>query len=90
MTGAFATGKVDYYLLENVPWTMYYDGPRAMHGAYWRAMFGYEQPHGCVNLSIGDSHWLYDWAVVGDWVYVWDPSGKTPTDPEFYKESAAF
>jgi lipoprotein-anchoring transpeptidase ErfK/SrfK len=90
MTGAFATGKVDYYLLENVPWTMYYDGPRALHGAYWRAMFGYEQSHGCINLSVGDSHWLYDWANVGDWVYVWDPSGKTPTDPEFYKQSGAF
>ncbi len=90
MTGAFATGKTDYYLLENVPWTMYYDGPRALHGAYWRAMFGYEQSHGCVNMSVGDSHWLFDWAAVGDWVYVWDPSGKTPTDPEFYKESAAF
>jgi len=90
MTGSFATGKVDYYLLEDVPWTMYYDGPRAMHGAYWRAMFGYEQSHGCVNLSIGDSHWLYDWAAVGDWVYVFDPSGETPTDPEFYKLSAAF
>lgn len=90
MTGAFATGKVDYYLLEDVPWTMYYDGPRALHGAYWRAMYGYEQSHGCVNLSIGDAHWLYDWANVGDWVYVWDPSGKTPTDPEFYKEGLAF
>jgi lipoprotein-anchoring transpeptidase ErfK/SrfK len=90
MTGAFATGKTDYYLLENVPWTIYYDGPRALHGAYWRAMFGYEQSHGCVNLSVGDSHWLFDWSEVGDWVYVWDPSGKTPTDPEFYKGSAAF
>ncbi len=90
MTGAFATGKVDYYHLENVPWTMYYDGPRALHGAYWRAMFGYEQSHGCVNLSIGDSHWLYNWAEVGDWVHVVDPSGNTPTDPEFYKGSAAF
>ena len=90
MTGSFATGKVDYYLLEDVPWTIYYDGPRALHGAYWRAMFGYEQSHGCVNLSVGDSHWLFDWANVGDWVYVWDPSGQTPTDPEFYKGSVAF
>ena len=90
MTGSFATGKTDYYFLENVPWTIYYDGPRAIHGAYWRAMFGYEQSHGCVNMSVGDSHWLYDWANVGDWVYVWDPSGKTPTDPEFYRGSAAF
>ena len=85
MTGSFASGKTDYYLLENVPWTMYYDGPRALHGAYWRALFGYELSHGCVNISVGDAHWLYDWAVVDDWVYVWDPSGATPTDPEFYK-----
>ena len=90
MTGAFATGKTDYYLLEDVPWTMYYDGPRALHGAYWRALFGYEQSHGCVNLSITDAHWLYDWAEVGDWVYVYDPSGATPTDPSFYTVNAAF
>lgn len=90
MTGAFATGKTDFYLLEDVPWTMYYDGPRALHGAYWRAMFGYEQSHGCINLSVGDAHWIYDWADVGDWVYVWDPSGETPTDPSFYAVNAAF
>ncbi len=90
MTGAFQTGKVDYYLLEDVPWTMYYDGPRALHGAYWRSKFGSELSHGCINLSVGDSHWLYDWASVGDWVYVWDPSGLTPTDPSFYEGSSAF
>ena len=90
MTGAFATGKTDYYLLEDVPWTMYYDGPRALHGAYWRALFGYEQSHGCVNLSITDAHWLYDWADVGDWVYVYDTSGATPSDPSFYTVNAAF
>ena len=90
MTGAFAPGKVDYYLLEDVPWTMYYDGPRALHGAYWRAIFGYEQSHGCVNLSVGDAHWLFNWASEDEWVYVWDPSGQTPTDPEFYQSGIAF
>ncbi|MCD6576482.1 MAG: L,D-transpeptidase [Anaerolineaceae bacterium] len=90
MTGSFEAGKADYYLLENVPWTMYYDGPRALHGAYWRVMFGFELSHGCVNMSIGDAHWLYDWAVVGDYVYVWDPSGSTPTDPAFYQKGVAF
>ena len=90
MTGSFAAGKVDYYLLEDVPWTMYYDGPRALHGAYWRALFGYEASHGCVNLSVGDAHWLYNWADIGEWVYVWDPSGETPTDPAFYTVNAAF
>ena len=89
MTGAFAADKSDYYYLENVPWTMYFDQNRALHGAYWRALFGYPQSHGCVNLSVADSHWLYDWANVGDWVYVWDPSGKTPTDPSFYGKGGA-
>ena len=79
----------DYYYLEDVPWTMYFDEARALHGAYWRTLFGYPQSHGCVNLSPGDAHWLFDWAHVGDWVYVWDPSGKTPTDPSLYGQGGA-
>jgi len=86
MQGSFADGKTDFYYLENVPWTLYYDGARAIHGAYWRTYFGYEQSHGCVNLSVGDAHWVYEWAQLGDWVYVYDPSGRTPTDPSYYKE----
>jgi lipoprotein-anchoring transpeptidase ErfK/SrfK len=78
----------DFYYLENVPWTMYFDGARALHGAYWRTRFGYPQSHGCVNLSIGDSHWLFNWAVEGDWVYIHDPTGQTPTDPSFYTGGA--
>lgn len=78
----------DYYYLDNVPWTMYYDGARALHGAYWRTRFGYPQSHGCVNLSVGDSRWLFEWAVEGDWVYVHDPSGLTPTDPSLYPNYA--
>ncbi len=89
MTGAFNGDKSDYYHLADVPWTMYFDKARALHGAYWRAFFGYPQSHGCVNLSIGDSKWLYDWAHEGDYVYVWDPSGATPTAPAFYGEGGA-
>ncbi len=78
----------DFYYIEDVPWTMYFDGPRALHGAYWRTRFGYAQSHGCVNLSVGDAHWLFDWAHEGDWVYVHDPTGQTPTDPSFYHGGA--
>jgi hypothetical protein len=78
----------DFYFLENVPWTMYFDGPRALHGAYWRTRFGYPQSHGCVNLSVGDAHWLFNWAHEGDWVYVHDPTGQTPTDPSKYTAGA--
>ena len=78
----------DYYYLDNVPWTMYFDKARAMHGAYWRTRFGYPQSHGCVNLSVGDAHWLFNWAHEGDYVYVHDPSGLTPTDPALYHDWA--
>lgn len=78
----------DFYYLDNVPWTMYFDGARALHGAYWRTRFGYPQSHGCINLSVGDSHWLFNWATVGDWVYVHDRTGLTPTDPALYTGGA--
>ncbi len=78
----------DFYYLEDVPWTMYFDQARALHGAYWHNFFGYVFSHGCVNLSVGDAHWLYNWANVGDSVYVYDPSGKTPTDPALFGNGA--
>ncbi len=89
MSGAFEADRSDYYYLQDVPWTMYFDQARALHGAYWRAWFGYEGSHGCVNLSLGDSQWLFKWANEGDWVYVWDPSGETPTDPSYYGAGGA-
>jgi hypothetical protein len=89
MSGAFEADRADYYYLEDVPWTMYFDQARALHGAYWHNSFGYERSHGCVNLSPGDARWLYSWASVGDFVYVWDPSGQTPTDPSLYTAGGA-
>ncbi len=82
------SNPTDFYYLDNVPWTMYFDKARALHGAYWRTRFGYPQSHGCINLSIGDSHWLFNWAREGDYVYVHDPSGLTPTDPALYHDWA--
>lgn len=89
MSGSFTADHSDYYYLEDVPWTMYYDHARALHGAYWRTAFGFPQSHGCINLSPEDAHWLFNWAKIGDWVYVWDPSGKTPTDPSYYGDGGA-
>jgi len=88
MSGAFEADRSDLYYLEDVPWTMYYDEARALHGSYWRTYFGYPQSHGCVNLSPGDANWLFQWAEEGDWVFVYDPSGNTPTDPDFYGPGA--
>lgn len=89
MSGSFEADRSDYYYLEDVPWTMYFDEARAFHGTYWHNRFGSVRSKGCANLSSGDSQWLFNWAEVGDWVYVWDPSGETPTDPSLYSAGGA-
>jgi hypothetical protein len=60
MSGAYQ--QPDFYFLQEVPWTQYFDGDIALHGTYWHDGFGYRQSHGCVNMSIIDAKWVYDWA----------------------------
>jgi hypothetical protein len=88
MSNEEEANRPGYYYLEDVPWTMYFDEKRALHGAYWHNGFGYSRSHGCVNLSVGDSHWLYNWANLDEIVYVYDPSGQTPTDPSLFGTGA--
>ena len=88
MQGSFEADRSDYYYLEEVPWTMFFDQSRALHATYWHTMFGYKQSHGCINLSPGDANWLYQWAELGDVVWVHDPSGETPTDQDSYGPGA--
>ncbi len=88
MQGSFEADRSDFYYLQDVPWTMYFDQARALHATYWHTLFGYRQSHGCVNLSPGDANWLYQWAEEGETVWVHDPSGQTPTDPEYYGPGA--
>lgn len=61
MSGAF--NQPDFYYLQEVPWTMFFDGDIALHGTYWHDGFGYRQSHGCVNMSITDAKWLFDWSA---------------------------
>lgn len=81
MSGAFAADKGDYYFVEDVPWVMYFDQSISFHGTYWHDKYGFQESHGCVNLSPKDSLWLYNWANVGTTVVVYDPSGRTPSTP---------
>lgn len=61
MSGAFQ--NPDFYFLQEVPWTMYFDHDIALHGTYWHDGFGYRHSHGCVNMSITDAKWVYDWSA---------------------------
>jgi hypothetical protein len=58
------------YYLPNVPYTMYFYKGYGVHGTYWHNNFGTPMSHGCVNLSIPDSEWLFNFASVGTVVNV--------------------
>lgn len=75
MSGAYFDDRRDYYFLEDVPWILYYDGDRALHGAYWHDNFGMRSSHGCVNLSPRDARWLFDFAGVGSTVIIFSSGG---------------
>ena len=62
MTGGYGAS---YYYLPDVPYVMYFYGGYGLHGTYWHNNFGTPMSHGCVNLSVGDAAWLYNWAPVG-------------------------
>ncbi len=53
------------YATPDVPWSSFFNGGEALHGAYWRKTFGYAASHGCVNLPIPTAKWIYDWAPIG-------------------------
>lgn len=58
------------YYLTNVPYVMYFYKGYGLHGTYWHNNFGTPMSHGCVNLSIPDAQWLYNWAFEGTEVNV--------------------
>lgn len=68
MSGGY--NRPDYYFLEDVPWSMYFNKDIALHTAYWHDGFGYKRSHGCVNLAPLDAQWLYEWAPEDVWVWV--------------------
>jgi len=79
-------GFEDYYFLEDVPWSMYFSSAYALHGAYWHDRFGIRHSHGCVNISLTDAKWLFEWTTpepksdwtrateenTGTWIWVHD------------------
>ncbi|MCB9592036.1 MAG: L,D-transpeptidase [Sandaracinaceae bacterium] len=47
------------YSIEDVPWTMYFEGSYALHAAFWHDRFGHPRSHGCVNLAPTDARWVF-------------------------------
>ncbi|MBX3272361.1 MAG: L,D-transpeptidase [Sandaracinaceae bacterium] len=76
------------YSIEDVPWTMYFEGSYALHAAFWHDRFGRPRSHGCVNLAPADARWVFMFSApelppgfhgmsagrgaMGTWVHVTD------------------
>lgn len=61
MDGSSATDG--NYSIQDVPWTMFFSGSYALHGAFWHRSFGAVRSHGCVNLGPSDARWLFHWTT---------------------------
>ena len=44
----------------DVPYTMFFHGELAIHGAYWHNDFGIPVSHGCVNMMPDDAKTVYE------------------------------
>jgi hypothetical protein len=54
------------YFLKNVLYTQYFRGTgESLHYNWWSSAWGTQGSHGCLGLSLADSRWLWDWAMIG-------------------------
>jgi lipoprotein-anchoring transpeptidase ErfK/SrfK len=58
------------YFLPGVHWVMYFYQAYSTHEAYWHNNFGNPMSHGCVNMTLESSKYIYDRSEVGTLVSV--------------------
>jgi len=58
------------YYLPDVPFIMYFYKGYGIHGTYWHNNFGTPMSRGCVNMTIADAEWVYNFVSVGTVVNV--------------------
>lgn len=58
-----SSGADGNYSIQDVPWTMFFYGSYALHGAFWHKGFGAVRSHGCINLGPSDARWLFHWTT---------------------------
>ncbi len=63
MYNAAGDPDLGQYHLDDVPFNMFFYTDYALHGAYWHDGFGYPHSRGCVNLSLHDAQWFYNWTL---------------------------
>ncbi len=64
-TWNYGSENPNNYSLGLVPWNLRIYPHIYIHYAYWHNNFGDPMSHGCINVSLTDMLWIYDWAEVG-------------------------
>jgi hypothetical protein len=65
INGKFATATMEApndFIHSDVPWSLTFTGPYAIHTAYWHDRWGEKMSAGCINVSAYDGRWLFQWA----------------------------
>ena len=60
----------DNYDIKDVPYNLQFLPTYYLHNAFWHNNFGHQMSHGCVNINLENSKWVYEWAQVGDPVII--------------------
>jgi len=53
------------YYLPDVPYVMYFYKGYGLHGTYWHSNFGTPMSHGCINFTIDDAGFVFDFTELG-------------------------
>jgi hypothetical protein len=69
-TWNYGPGNPNNYNLPDVKWNLRFRNHYYIHSAYWHNNFGHRMSHGCVNTSIPDAEWVFNWADVGTTVTI--------------------
>jgi len=80
-----AEGQPEFWYLPQVPFVMYFNkSNQALHGVYWHDGFGFRHSRGCVNLSITDAKWIFEWTQDSPdaFVYVFHSAEYRPNAPQ--------
>lgn len=83
-------GTPDSWDVKHVPFSQYFVGGVAFHGAWWTNTFGVPKSHGCVQLStrppgpgkLSDAEWLWRFTDIGTPVTVTGTTPPAPPRPE--------
>jgi hypothetical protein len=71
-TWNYGEGSSENYSMGNTPWNLMFKNHYYIHSAPWHNNFGERMSHGCVNTSIPDAEWIYNFADTGTLVDIID------------------